>query len=82
MLFLSTDKAGEEEKRGTVSMMRKSPKKSFEIKSHSCSKKRKNDSFETEKQGDMDIIIDENENDDDDLSDDSDDRDLCLLQVI
>ena len=52
--------------------MRKTPKNASERKSDSCSKNRKNDSFETAKQGDMEVNIDL----DDDLSDDSDNPDL------
>ena len=75
--FISTEKAKEEEKKGTVSIVRKTPKNASERKSDSCSKNRKNDSFETAKQGDMEINIDL----DDDLSDDSDNPDLWSLQV-
>ena len=57
--------------------MRKTPKNASERKSDSCSKNRKNDSFETAKQGDMEVNIDL----DDDLSDDSDNPDLWSLQV-
>ena len=51
--------------------MRKTPKNAFGRRSRSrITKKRKNDSFETTQQPDMDINIDDKN--DDDLGDDSD----------
>ena len=77
MTFISTEKAGEEEKRGTVKIVRKTPKKTVGRRSHSrITKKRNNESFETVQQSDPDLDINMDDNNDDDLSDDSDDPDL------
>ena len=71
MTFLSTEKAEEVEKKGTVKIVRKSPKK--RAKPTSTRKKRKNDSFETASQGmpgeNGDMEVDDNS--DGDLSDGS-----------
>ena len=58
--------------------MRKTPEKVVGRRSHSCStKKKKNESFETAQEPDMDINTDDNN--DDDLSDDSDDPHSLLV---
>ena len=72
MTFLSTEKAEEVEKKGTVKIVRKSPKK--RAKPTSTRKKRKNDSFETASQEmppseNVDIEVDDDS--DGDLSDGS-----------
>ena len=71
MTFLSTEKAEEVEKRGTVKTVRKTPKKVVGRRARSRStKKRKNDSFDTAQQPDPDLDINMENNNDDDLSDD------------
>ena len=71
MTFLSTKKTEEEEKRRTVTIVRKTPKKEVGRRSRSRStKKRKNENFETAQQPDIDINMDDKN--DEDLSDYSD----------
>ena len=73
MTFLSTKKAEEEEKKGTVKIARKTPKKTVSRRSRSRStKKRKNESFETAQQPNPDLDINMDDNNDNDLSEDSD----------
>ena len=69
MTFQSTEKTEEEEKRGTVKIVRRTPKKRV-VKENKTKKKRKNgDSFETENQGlppteNVDITVDDDSDDD------------------
>ena len=73
MTFLCTEKAEVVEKKGTVNIVRKTPKKAVGRRARSCStKKRKNDSFDTAQQPDPDLDINMDDNNDEDLSEDSD----------